>query len=88
MLLRMTSTDRALLGSVRNAARVLRAFSHADQELGVAEQAAAHPIGDGIRDLHHEPVGVVGPVVLLLPHGCEQVVRAGESCPRAGLGSG
>jgi DNA-binding IclR family transcriptional regulator len=29
--------DRALLGSVRNAARVLRAFSHADQELGVTE---------------------------------------------------
>jgi IclR family transcriptional regulator, KDG regulon repressor len=31
------SGDRALLGSVRNAARVLRAFSHADQELGVTE---------------------------------------------------
>lgn len=33
------SDDRTsgLLGSVRNAARVLRAFSHADQELGVSE---------------------------------------------------
>lgn len=31
--------SRALLGSVRNAARVLRAFSHADQELGVSELA-------------------------------------------------
>jgi IclR family acetate operon transcriptional repressor len=29
--------DRALLGSVRNAARILRAFSNADQELGVTE---------------------------------------------------
>ena len=33
------SESRALLGSVRNAARVLRAFSHADQELGVTELA-------------------------------------------------
>jgi DNA-binding IclR family transcriptional regulator len=31
--------SRALLASVRNAARVLRAFSHADQELGVTELA-------------------------------------------------
>jgi IclR family KDG regulon transcriptional repressor len=30
-------SSRSLLGSVRNAARVLRAFTHADQELGVAE---------------------------------------------------
>ncbi len=35
----MSSTERALLGSVRNAARVLRAFSQADQELGVTELA-------------------------------------------------
>jgi DNA-binding IclR family transcriptional regulator len=32
-------SSRALLGSVRNAARVLRAFTHADQELGVTELA-------------------------------------------------
>lgn len=37
--------DRALLGSVRNAARVLRAFSQADQELGVTELAARLGLG-------------------------------------------
>jgi IclR family KDG regulon transcriptional repressor len=31
------ASDPALLGSVRNAARVLRAFSSADQDLGIAE---------------------------------------------------
>ena len=35
----MPESSRALLGSVRNAARVLRAFTHADQELGVTELA-------------------------------------------------
>ena len=33
----MPESSRSLLGSVHNAARVLRAFTHADQELGVAE---------------------------------------------------
>jgi IclR family KDG regulon transcriptional repressor len=37
--------ERALLGSVRNAARVLRAFSQADQELGVTELAARLGLG-------------------------------------------
>lgn len=37
--------SRALLGSVRNAARVLRAFSHADQELGVSELARRLDLG-------------------------------------------
>ena len=37
----MPESSRALLGSVRNAARVLRAFTHADQELGVTELARA-----------------------------------------------
>lgn len=40
----MTS-DRALLGSVRNAARVLRAFSQADQELGVTELSGRLGLG-------------------------------------------
>lgn len=34
-----TPVSRTLLGSVQNAARVLRAFSDADQELGVSELA-------------------------------------------------
>lgn len=37
--------SRTLLGSVRNAARVLRAFSHADQELGVSELARRLGLG-------------------------------------------
>ena len=37
--------DTELLGSVRNAARVLRAFSNADQELGVTELARRLGIG-------------------------------------------
>jgi IclR family transcriptional regulator, KDG regulon repressor len=37
--------ERALLGSVRNAARVLRAFSQADQELGVTELAGRLGMG-------------------------------------------
>jgi IclR family transcriptional regulator, KDG regulon repressor len=43
--LRPMADDRALLGSVRNAARVLRAFSQADQELGVTELAARLNLG-------------------------------------------
>lgn len=39
------ATDRALLGSVRNAARVLRAFSQADQELGVTELSGRLGLG-------------------------------------------
>lgn len=35
----LTIPSRTLLGSVRNAARVLRSFTHADQELGVSEIA-------------------------------------------------
>ena len=34
-----------MLGSVRNAARVLRAFAQADQELGVTEVAARLGLG-------------------------------------------
>jgi IclR family KDG regulon transcriptional repressor len=37
--------DRALIGSVRNAAQVLRAFSQADQELGVTELAGRLGMG-------------------------------------------
>lgn len=37
--------DRALLGSVRNAARVLRAFSQADMELGVTDLAGRLGMG-------------------------------------------
>lgn len=37
--------SRTLLGSVRNAARVLRAFSQADQELGVTELARRLDLG-------------------------------------------
>jgi IclR family acetate operon transcriptional repressor len=37
--------DRRLLGSVRNAARVLRAFSSADQEMGVTELSRRLGIG-------------------------------------------
>jgi IclR family KDG regulon transcriptional repressor len=39
------SPDRRLLGSVRNAARVLRAFSSADQELGVTDLSRRLGIG-------------------------------------------
>ena len=40
-----TEPDRRLLGSVRNAARVLRAFSSADQEIGVTELSRRLGIG-------------------------------------------
>lgn len=41
----MSTDPRLLLGSVRNAARVLRAFSGADQELGVSELARRLDLG-------------------------------------------
>src|ERR1700736_648260 len=44
------ATDRALLASVRNAARVLRAFSRAGQELGITE--LSRQLGLGKSTVH------------------------------------
>lgn len=54
-----TAHSRTLLGSVRNAARVLRAFSQADQELGVAELSRRLGLGKStthrlVATLEHE----------------------------------
>ncbi|HEY5165174.1 MAG TPA: helix-turn-helix domain-containing protein, partial [Acidimicrobiia bacterium] len=68
-----------LLGSVRNAARVLRAFSSADQDLGVTELAARlglalYELGTNVTehvDLHQAAL----PVLTTLRHNTGEMVH-------------